>query len=58
MLKPLLRLVTTIDFGRVTYERDFRRALADGGMTLEALEVLDGGGRRSGVLAVAAPTWP
>src|SRR5205085_5266508 len=30
-LKPLLRLLTTIDFGRVTYEADFRRALAAGG---------------------------
>jgi SAM-dependent methyltransferase len=54
-LKPLLRLVTTIDFGRVTYESDFRRALADGGLTLEALETLDAGRRRSGILATATP---
>ena len=48
-----LRLVTTIDFGRVTYESDFRRALAGGGVEIEKLEVLHGGPRRSAVLAVA-----
>jgi SAM-dependent methyltransferase len=52
-LKPLLRLVTTIDFGRVTYEDDFRRALAAGGVALEAFEVLHASPRRSAVLAVA-----
>ena len=55
-LKPLLRLVTTIDFGRVTYEADFRRALAAGGETIEAFEVLNEGPRRSGALAVSRPT--
>ena len=55
MLKPLLRMVTTIDFGRVTYEAGFRAALIDGGAVLEALEVLDAGRRRSAVLAVARP---
>ena len=54
-LKPLLRLFTTIDFGRVTYEADFRRALADGGAALQELRVLHRGARRSAVLAVAAP---
>ena len=59
MLKPLLRLVTTIDFGRVTYERDFRRALADGGVELEGFEILHASPRRSAVLAVAqAPPQP
>lgn len=53
LFKPLLRLVTTIDFGRVTYERDFRRALSDGGVTLEELEILHASPRRSAVLAVA-----
>ena len=53
MLKPLLRMVTTIDFGRVTYEAAFRAALIDGGAVLEALVVLDPGQRRSAVLAVA-----
>ena len=55
-LKPLLRLLTTIDFGRVTYEADFRRALAAGGETIEAFEVLNEGPRRSGALAVSRAT--
>ena len=53
ILKPLLRLATTIDFGRVTYEADFRRTLAAGGVDLEELVALDEGRRRSSVLAVA-----
>jgi len=53
LVKPLLRLITTIDFGRVTYEPDFRRALADGGMALEASEVLHAASRRSAVLIIA-----
>ncbi len=53
LVKPLLRFLTTIDFGRVTYEADFRRALTDGGMKLERLEPLDAGRRRSAALAVA-----
>lgn len=52
-LKPLLRHLTTIDFGRVTYEADFRRALAAGGEAIEAFEVLNAGPRRSGALAVS-----
>jgi SAM-dependent methyltransferase len=52
-LKPLLRLLTTIDFGRVTYEADFRRALAAGGETIETFETLNEGARRSGVLAIS-----
>ena len=55
LLKPLLRLVTTIDFGRVTYEDEFRRALADGGLEIAEIETLDAGPRRSGILAVARP---
>ena len=55
VVKPLLRLVTTIDFGRVTYEADFRRALAAGGVEVELLETLGPGRRRSAVLAVGRP---
>ena len=55
-LKPLLRLFTTIDFGRVTYEADFRRALAAGGESIEVFELLNEGARRSGALAVSRPT--
>lgn len=53
LVKPLLRLLTTIDFGQVTYEADFRRALSAGGETIESLDVISPGARRSGVLAVA-----
>lgn len=53
VVKPLLRLVTTIDFGRVTYEEPFRRALADGGVVLESMETLNASRKRAGVLAVA-----
>lgn len=55
ILKPLLRLVTTIDFGQVTYEPDFRRALAAGGVEVDELAVLHPGPRRSGILAVTRP---
>jgi SAM-dependent methyltransferase len=52
VLKPLLRLVTTIDFGQVTYEVSFRRTIAAGGIELEARETLRQGRRRSAMLAV------
>lgn len=55
ILKPLLRFVTTIDFGRVTYEADFRGALEAGGVAVEALETLHGTRRRAAVLVVARP---
>jgi len=53
-LKPLLRLVTTIDFGRVTYEHDFRRVLNGSGIAIEEFETLHAGPRRSAVLAVTS----
>src|SRR6185369_8115999 len=52
-VKPLLRFVTTIDFGNVTYEVDFRRALEHGGLSILDLVVLHAGSRRSSMLAVA-----
>jgi tRNA A58 N-methylase Trm61 len=52
-VKPLLRLVTTVDFGRVTYEEDFRAALAAGGAEIEEVQTLDSGRRRSSWLVVA-----
>jgi SAM-dependent methyltransferase len=55
VLKPLLKLATTIDFGRVTYAADFRRTLAAGGVDLETWETLTPGRRRAAVLAVARP---
>jgi cyclopropane fatty-acyl-phospholipid synthase-like methyltransferase len=57
-LKPLLRLVTTVDFGRVTYEADFRRTLAAGGIELENLETLREGSRRSAIIAVGKRAGP
>jgi len=53
LAKPLLRRVTTIDFGRVTYEADFRETLAKARYELVANETLQAGARRSGVLAIA-----
>jgi SAM-dependent methyltransferase len=53
VVKPLLRLVTTIDFGQVTYEDPFRQTLAAGGVVLEERETLHAGGRRAAILVVA-----
>ena len=56
--KPLLRLITTIDFGRVTYEADFQRGLATGGVELEERAILHAGRRRSSVLVAARGEGP
>lgn len=53
--KPLLGKVTTIEFGNVTYERDFRRTVADGGLELLDLVTMGRVGPRSYRLAVGAP---
>lgn len=50
--KPLLKRVTTIDFGQVTYEQDFRDATAQAGMELLELLELGRHGNRSYRLAV------
>lgn len=55
-IKPALRWLTTIDFGRVTYEEEFRRSVTAGGFTIESTVVLDEGRRRSAVLVTAYPT--
>jgi cyclopropane fatty-acyl-phospholipid synthase-like methyltransferase len=55
LAKPLLRAVTGVDFGRVTYEPDFRATLADAGFRLERMETLSAGSRRAAVLAVTHP---
>jgi SAM-dependent methyltransferase len=54
-LKPRLRWLTTIDFGRVTYEQEFRATLERAGINLEEMVVLSEGRRRSFRLAVARP---
>ena len=52
-LKPMLRHVVTIDFGRVTYEDEFRVVVADAGLTLVELVTLDTTRSSSYRLAVA-----
>lgn len=52
-IKPMLRFVTSIDFGGVTYEADFRRALSDAEVVIEDQVVLHPGSARSSVLVVA-----
>jgi tRNA A58 N-methylase Trm61 len=53
--KPLLKKVTTIEFGRVTYEEDFRGAVEAGGLRLLELSTMDTAGSRSYRLAVGVP---
>jgi SAM-dependent methyltransferase len=52
-VKPMVRHVTTIHFGRVTYEEDFRRAFADAGVDLVELVTLRGSRHFSHRMAVA-----
>ena len=54
-LKPLLRHLTSIDFGRMTYEEDFRRVVADAGLHLAELVTLDRTRSSSYRLAVVRP---
>ncbi len=54
--KPMLRTLTTIDFGRVTYEDDFRTELRTAGVDLIEMAKLGGTGSRSYHIAVARPT--
>ena len=53
--KPLLKRLTTIDFGQVTYEQDFMATLEKGGVQLTAMETMGSHGARSYRLAVARP---
>lgn len=55
LAKPLLRPLTGIDFGRVTYEPDFRATVAGAGLHLTEMQTLHPGARRTAVLAVARP---
>ncbi len=54
-LKPMLKRVTSIDFGRVTYEADFRAQIAAAGLVLEEFTTLATHGRRASCLARARP---
>ena len=51
--KPLLRKLTTVDFGRVTYEVDFLRALAEAGVEVDDMLVLERGRARTSRLITA-----
>ncbi|GAA5115952.1 class I SAM-dependent methyltransferase [Pseudonocardia adelaidensis] len=51
--KPLAQHVTTIHFGRVTYEHEFRKAFADAGVELEELSTMRSTRYSSYRLAVA-----
>ncbi|GIW73073.1 MAG: hypothetical protein KatS3mg102_2615 [Planctomycetota bacterium] len=51
--KPRLHKITTMHFGRVTYEADFRQALAEAGVELLELTTLKQIGKMSHRLAVA-----
>lgn len=53
--KPLLRRITTIDFGRVTYEEAFREQLAGAGFVIDEFTTLGRHGPRASVLAIARP---
>jgi SAM-dependent methyltransferase len=50
--KPLAQHVTTIKFGRVTYEEEFRKTFADAGIELVELTTMHRSRRRSYRLAV------
>lgn len=54
-VKPMLHHVTTIHFGRVTYEDDFRQVLADAGLELVEFFTMGSTRRASYRLAVARP---
>ncbi|MBK1727935.1 class I SAM-dependent methyltransferase [Halorhodospira halophila] len=54
-LKPMLRRMTSIDFGRVTYEETFRAQIRAGGLELEAWETLAEHAGRASCLVVARP---
>lgn len=51
--KPLAQHVTTIHFGRVTYEHEFRKAFADAGVEVEELTTMRSTRNSSYRLAVA-----
>lgn len=54
-LKPMLKHVTSADFGRVTYAESFRSELASGGLELEEFTTLSEHGNQAYCLAVARP---
>jgi SAM-dependent methyltransferase len=55
ILKPMLKWVTSIDFGRVTYETDFRAQIRAAGLEVEEFTILTRHGSRASCLAAARP---
>jgi SAM-dependent methyltransferase len=55
ILKPMLKRVTSIDFGRVTYEDDFRAQIHAAGLDLEEFTALAHHGSPAPYIAVARP---
>jgi cyclopropane fatty-acyl-phospholipid synthase-like methyltransferase len=55
-VKPMLHHLTTIHFGRVTYEEDFRQVLKDAGLELLEFHTMGSTKWLSYKLAVARPT--
>ncbi|HEY0038937.1 MAG TPA: class I SAM-dependent methyltransferase [Longimicrobium sp.] len=55
VLKPMLKRITSIDFGGVTYEDGFRAQIHDAGLELEEFTALDRHGSRASYIAVARP---
>ncbi|KCV71865.1 hypothetical protein H696_01277 [Fonticula alba] len=56
-IKPLLRVITTIDFGRATYYDEFARQLSAAGFKITAEEEIgseSGGGGRGNVMLITA----
>jgi len=53
--KPLLGKLTTVEFGRVTYEEEFLHTLDRGGLTLEDFVVMSSNAMQSFRLAIARP---
>jgi len=53
ILKPLLKRLTSVDFGRVTYEDAFKAQIRAAGLELEEFATLEDHGSRASCLAVA-----
>ncbi len=56
--KPMIRHLTTVEFGRVTYEDDFRACLAAAGVELTELRTIRATRHFAHRLAVARPFQP
>jgi SAM-dependent methyltransferase len=53
LLKPMLKRVTSIDFGRVTYQEELEAQVRSAGLELEELTILARHGSRASCIAVA-----